>query len=95
MPSPSSAETRTASGCRPASLAPLLLVEQVGLVEDEQARLVAGPDLLEHLVDRLHVGDPPLLRRRGVDHVEDQVGEHGLLERRLERLDQLVRAASR
>ena len=32
----------------------------------------------------------PLLRRRGVDHVQDQVGEHGLLERRLERLDQLV-----
>ena len=71
-------------------LAALLLVEQVGLVEHQQPRLLAGADLLQHLVDRVHVGAPPLLGRRGVDHVEDQVGEHGLLQRRLERLDQLV-----
>ena len=71
-------------------LGALVLVEQVGLVEDEQARLLAGADLLQHLVDRLHVGQPPLLRRGGVDDVQDQVGEHGLLQRRLERLDQLV-----
>ena len=51
---------------------------------------VAGADLLQHLVDGLHVDQPPLLRRRRVDHVQDQVGQHGLLERRLEGLDQLV-----
>ena len=53
--------------------------------------LLAGADLLEHLVDGPHVDDLSLLRRRGVDDVQDQVGEHGLLERRLEGLDQLVR----
>ena len=32
-------------------LAPALLVDRVGLVEHEQARLVAGADLLEHVLD--------------------------------------------
>ena len=49
------AETSTASGWRERDLAALLLVEQVGLVEDQQPRLLAGADLLEHLVDRAHV----------------------------------------
>ena len=82
-------QDRVPGGAAATSL-PLVLVEQVGLVEDEQPRLVAGADLLEHRVDRPHVGQPPLLRRRRVDHVQDQVGEHRLLERRLEGLDQLV-----
>ena len=73
-----------------ADLLALLVVEQVGLVEDQQARLAAGADLLEDLVDRAHVELPPLARLGGVDDVQDEVGEHRLLEGRLERLDQLV-----
>ena len=72
-------------------LAALVFGEQVGLVEHEQPRPLAGADLLQHLVDRPHVGQLALVRRGRVDDVEDQVGEHGLLQRRLERLDQLVR----
>ena len=71
-------------------LAPLLLAQEVDLVEDQQPRLLARADLRQDAVDCLHVGEPPLLRGGGVDHVQDQVGEDGLLERRLESLNQLV-----
>ena len=45
-------------------LVALVLAQQVGLVEDQQPRLLAGADLLQHLVDRLHVDQPPLLAAR-------------------------------
>ena len=67
------------------------VIQQVRLVEDEQPRTVAGADLLQHRVDRPHVGQAPLLRRGGIDDVQDQIGEDGLLQGRLEGLDQLMR----
>ena len=66
------------------------VVEQVGLVEHEQARLVAGADLLERLLDGVAHDLQLLLRRRGVEHVHQQVGAARLLERRGEGVDQLV-----
>ena len=71
-------------------LVALVVAQQVGLVEDEEARLLPRPDLLQHLVDRVHVEHPSLFGLGGVDDVHDQVGQRRLLERRLERLDQLV-----
>ena len=64
-----------------------VVIEQIGLVVDEQARRGAGTDLLEHGVD----GGDRLGALRGglggIDDVDDEVGERGLLERRLECLD--------
>ena len=74
-------------------LAALLVVKQVDLVHHQQPRRRSRADLVEHRVgggDRLR---PLLLRLGAVDDVQDQVGEDGLLERRLERLDQRMRAA--
>ena len=65
-------------------------VERVGLVEDQQARPLAGADLLEHVVDRAQHLEHLVLLDGGVDDVEDEVGEARLLERRAERLDELV-----
>ena len=64
-------------------------IEEVGLVEREQARLVAGPELVEHGLD----GRAVLLEVavRGVDDLDQHVGPVDLLERRPERVDQLVR----
>src|SRR5581483_1490209 len=62
--------------------------EEVALVQDPDGRPLVGPDLAEHAVD-----DPRLLgpaRLRDVDHVEEEVRGADLLERALERLDQLV-----
>src|SRR4029453_2412818 len=67
---------------------PADLVDQVGLVQDQQLGHVGGPDLAEdgpdggHLAARVGLG--------GVDQVDDQVGPGDLLEGRLERLDQIV-----
>ena len=72
-------------------LAAALVVEQVHLVQREQARALGGADLGEHV---LHGGEhlvQLLLRHRGVGHVQDQVGLQRLLERGAERLDELVR----
>jgi hypothetical protein len=71
-------------------LAAILWIQEIDLVHDEQARLVPRPDLLQHLVrrfDRIHA---LLLGLRAVDDVQDEVGEHRLLEGRLECLDQRV-----
>ncbi len=73
-------------GHRPA----VVVVQLVHLVQHEQRRLVAGADLVQHLVHRAHHLLQLLLGHRGVRDVQDQVGVHGLLERRLERLHQLV-----
>src|SRR3954471_21073555 len=71
-------------------LAPLV-VDPVGLVEDEQPRPVTRVDLVEHVLDRARHGDHLVLVDRRVDHVDDQVGEARLLKRRAERVDELMR----
>ena len=55
------AMVRTGVAVAVGQLAPLLAVERVDLVEDEQAGPVAGPDVLEHLVDGGHHPHPVLL----------------------------------
>ncbi len=64
-------------------------LEQIRLVEGDEARLVARPELVEDRLD----GRPVLLevRVRGVDDLEQDVGPIDLLERRPESVDQLVR----
>ena len=63
--------------------------DAVGLVQDEDRRVVGQPELFEDRLDGrdLHLG----LGAGGVDDVQEQVGLAGLLERRLERGDQRVR----
>ena len=66
-------------------------VQQVDLVEDQQPRRRVSADLLE---DRVHRRDrlaAPALGLGRVDDVDDEIGEDRLLERRLERLDELMR----
>ena len=72
-------------------LAAALVVEQVDLVQGQQARRVARADLVEHVVDGGHHLVHLLLGHRGVHDVHDQVGAERLLERRREGLHQLVR----
>ena len=72
-------------------LAAALLVDQVHLVEREQARRLPRPGLGQHGVDRLEHRVQLVLGHRRVGHVHDQVGAERLLERRRERLDELVR----
>src|SRR5688572_3152273 len=62
---------------------------EVDLVPHQQLGHVAGADLGEHLVD-FH-GLRLACRRRSVDHVQQQVGVHGLLERGAERRYQPMR----
>jgi len=50
----------------------------------------ACTDLLEHVLDRAHHAQAILLLRRRVDHVQDEVGQPRLLQRRAERVDELV-----
>jgi len=68
---------------------PLVLREEVRLVEDDELAGVARADVADHVAHRLQ------LRRgvgvRAVDDVEDDVGLADLLERRAERLDELMR----
>ena len=61
----------------------------VGLVDDDQLGHLVGADLGEHLA---HGGELALgVGVRPVDDVQDQVGVGDLLQRRAERLDELVR----
>ena len=53
--------------------------------------LVAGADLLQHVLDRPRHRHQLLLRGAGVDHVEQQVGALGLLQRGGEGVDELMR----
>ena len=66
-------------------------IGQVGLAQDQQPRHVVGADLGQHLVDGGGHHHQLVLVGGAVDDVEDQIGEPRLLERRAERLDQLVR----
>ena len=69
-------------------------VDGVDLVQDELARELGGADLREHGVDRADHLVEPLVGRGRVEHVEDEVGDERLLERRGEALDELVRQAA-
>ena len=75
---------------REAQLLAALVVERVGLVEHEQARAVAGADLLEDVVDGAQHLVHLLLGHGGVDDVQDEVGDARLLQRRAEGVDELV-----
>ena len=66
-------------------------VDRVGLVEHEHARAVGGVDLLEHVFDRARHLHQRLLGLARVDDVQHEVGQRGLLERRRERVHELVR----
>ena len=77
-------------GMAQAQLVARVLVDQVDLVEHEQARAIAGADLLERLLDGLLHDLGLLLGRGGVEHVREQVGAARLLERGGERVDELV-----
>ena len=66
-------------------------VEPVDLVEDEHDRQVVAADLGQDGVDGGDLLAQPVLRERGVDDVEDQVGDERLLERRGEALHELGR----
>ena len=72
-------------------LAAALVVDDVDLVEGDHARPVVGADLLEDLVDRPDHLRQLIFGEGGVDHVHHEVGAQGLLERRPERVHQLVR----
>ena len=88
MPSPVRAETTTLCGSRRAEPGDRSVVGGVGLVDDDDLGYVVGADLAQHLADggdlRLGVGVG------AVDDVQDQVGVGDLLQRRAERLDELV-----
>ena len=66
-------------------------IQQVDLVEDEQPRRRVSADLLEDRVHRRNRLAPPALGLGRVHDVDDEIGEDRLLERRLERLDELMR----
>ena len=68
----------------------LLGIEQVDLVEHPEPGLLAGSDLVEHLLDRPAHRLELVLADRCVLDVDDQGGPSGLLERRPEGVDQLV-----
>ncbi len=74
-----------------AQLVAFPLVEQIDLVQHQYPRALAGADLLQRLLDRVLHRLGLTLGRRGVEHVGQQVGAAGLLQRRAERIDQLVR----
>ena len=65
------------------------LVDEIGLVERDEARLVSGAELIEHGLDGRSVLAEVWIR--GVDDLDQHVGPVDLLEGRPERVDQLVR----
>ena len=69
-------------------------VHQVDLVDHELHRHVRGADLGQDPFDRSAHLVELLVGRRTIDQVEDEIGHEGLLERRGEALDQLVRQAA-
>ena len=66
-------------------------IDEIGLVEGDEARLVAGPELVEDRLDRRPVLVDVRIGR--VDDLDEHVGAVDLLERGPERIDELVRAA--
>jgi len=70
--------------------APRRVVQQVGLVEDEDPRRVRA-DHVEHVGDRLLARRDLVHLEACVGHDEDDVGDRRLFQRRGERIDELVR----
>ena len=66
-------------------------VDRVDLVQHELARQVGGADLGSTASTASDLLVEPLVGRRRVDDVQDEVGDERLLERRREALDELVR----
>ena len=62
--------------------------DQVDLVEDGDDRLVAGTEFLEDF--QRGVVEALDFRRGGVEHVDEEIREHGFFERGLEGLDEAV-----
>ena len=89
MPAPVRAETNTASGHGRLSRSSVSSSAASILLTTSSSGTRVGADLGEHLADRADL----LLRVgvRAVDDVHDQVGVGDLLQRRAERLDELVR----
>ena len=85
-----SALTRTVPASAGAGASPFAggVLDQVGLVERDEARLVAGAQLVEDRLDRCPVLAEVRIGR--VDDLEQDVGPVDLLERRPERVDELV-----
>jgi hypothetical protein len=73
----------------PAQHEPRGLVDEVGLVEHDDLGQVARAGLADHIAHGRHLRGR--IRMRAVDHVHDQVGLADLLERRAERLHELMR----
>ena len=65
------------------------LLDEVRLVERDEPRLVAGAELVEDGLDRGPVLSQ--VRIRGIDDLDQDIGPVDLLERRPERVDELVR----
>ena len=89
MPAPVRADTHTAPGSARRSGQHVVLGQRVDLVDDDELGHRERVDLAEHdphgvdLAQRVGVG--------AVDDVQQQVGGGDLLQRRAERVDQLVR----
>ena len=85
------AETSTASRVAPRELGAAIVVDQIGLGEHQQLRHLVGADLVAARPrPRAVIATQLLLGDGGVDDVQDQVGQARLLERRAERVDELV-----
>ena len=69
-------------------------VDGVDLVDDELDGQLLRADLPEYRVYCGDLLDELLLGGRPVDHMEDEIGDEGLLERRGEALDELMRQAA-
>ena len=93
MPSPRRAETNTASGQQVAQPGQGEVARGVGLVDHQQLARHRAALLLADLDEHLPHGLDLVFRQRvrGVDDVHEQVRPGGLLQRRAERLDELVR----
>ena len=90
IPAPVRAETTTAPGSwRCAAWRCASAAGPIGLVEHDQLGHVAGADVGQHGADGADLTDRVGIGR--VDHVHQQVGLGRLLQRRGERLDQVVR----
>ena len=90
-PSPVTAETSGAPGKRFASRRRPERVDAVDLVQDHVVGDLGRADLAEDLLDRRTLTVLLVVVRRRVDHVENQIRDECLLERRREALDELCR----
>ena len=91
MPNPVRAEMKTEPAMAETGHRPVARrgIEQVRLVEGDQARLGPGAQLVEHGLHGLAVLVEMGIGR--VDHLDEEIGLGGLLEGGLEGLDEMVR----